>query len=315
MVNFHTIDAMTLLLPTHDRYSYSAIDDRPDYSWPGDKRLAFYIATNIEIFAFLKGIGSDFALKRGPFVQAVQTHRSYAWRDYGNRVGIWRLFKMFDQLALPAAHNVNTWLYQDYPQIFERIRARGDEIIAHGRTNAEHQRVMWEHDEECLIREATELVVKYEGKAPMGWYGGGPESNATPDLLKEAGYKYLMNWAVDDQPFWMNTRSGKILCMPYPLEVNDAYVLAHRQQAASDFGDMIVDQFEEMIKQCVDRPLVFGISLHSFVAGQPFRTRIIRKALAHCLQHPSRDRLWITRPGDIARHCYSMPAGIIAGSS
>ncbi len=302
---------MSLVLPSHNRYAFSAIDDRPTYSWPDGKRLAFYVATNIEVFAFSKGVGSDFALKRGPFIKGKQTHRSYAWRDFGNRVGVWRLFDMFDRLELPAAYNVNTWLYKDYPQIFTRIRERGDEIIAHGRTNAEHQRNMWEHDEACLIREATDLIAKNEGEAPKGWYGGGPESNSTPDLLKEAGYLYLMNWAVDDQPFWMRTRSGRILCMPYPLEVNDAYVIAHRQQSVSDFGDMIVDQFDEMIKQCVDRPLVFGISLHTFVAGQAFRTRIIRKALEYCLNHKHSSRLWITRPRDIAKHCYSMPAGII----
>lgn len=303
---------MSLLLPapTH-RLSYSAIDDRPDYSWPGNKRLAFYIATNIEIFAFGKGIGSDFAQRRGPFVTPQQPHRSYAWRDYGNRVGIWRLFSLFDQLQVPAAHNVNTWLYEVCPQIFEKIRSRGDELIAHGRTNAEHQRTKWEHDEACLICEATELIVKHEGKPPKGWYGGGPESNLTPDLLKEAGYEYLMNWAIDDQPFWMSTRRGRILCMQYPLEVNDAYVIAHRQQSASDFADMIVDQFDEMMRQCVDRPLVFGVSLHSFVSGQPFRTRLLRKALEHCLRHPGKDRVWITQPGRISDYCYSLPEGII----
>lgn len=301
-------------LPTHNRYAFSSIDDRPDYSWPGNKRLAFYMAVNIEIFAFRKGIGSDFALKRGPFLKGTQTHRNYAWRDYGNRVGVWRIFKMLDQLRMPAAHLVNTWLYGAYPQIFERIRARNDEIVAHGRTNAEHQRNMWEHDEACLIREATELVVKHEGSAPAGWLGGGPESSVTPDLLKEAGYQYLMNWAADDQPFLMNTRSGKILCMPYPAEINDAYALIHRQQAARDFGDMIVDQFEEMIKQCVARPLVFGISLHTFIAGQPFRIRPIRTAINHCLQHRQREQVWLTRPGDIARYCYSLPKGTLPGS-
>ena len=300
-----------MLLPTHHRYSYSAINDRPDYSWPGNKRLALYIAINIERFAFRAGIGSDFDLKRGPFLRGAQTHRNYAWRDYGNRVGLWRILKTLDRLKLPAAHLVNTWLYEGYPQIFAEIRARGDEIVAHGRTNAEHQRTMWEHDEACLIGEATDLIVKHEGKTPAGWLGGGPESKVTPDLLKEAGYQYLLNWAADDQPFWMETRAGRILCMPYPAELNDAYALVHRQQAARDFGDMIVDQFEEMIVQCVDRPLVLGISLHTFIVGQPFRIRPFRKALEHCLQHRHRDRLWLTRPGEIARHCYSLPSGTI----
>lgn len=297
------------MLPVHNRYQYSAIYDRPDYSWPGGSRLAFYIATNIEAFAFRKGVGSDFA-----FIKAPQTHRNFAWRDYGNRVGAWRIFRMLDALGLPAAHNVNSLLYDFCPEIFERIRARGDEIIGHGRTNAEHQRnLLWEYDEACLIREATEAITSHEGRRPEGWLGPGPESAVTPDLLKEAGYRYLMNWAADDQPFWMDTRGGKILSLPYPAEVNDAYAIAHRQQGAREFADMIVDQFDEMIRQCVDRPLVCAVSLHTFIAGQPFRMRPIRKALQHCLQHQHRDRVWFTRPGEVATYCYALPPGIIPG--
>ncbi|MBI3937364.1 MAG: polysaccharide deacetylase [Betaproteobacteria bacterium] len=298
------------MLPLHDRYGYSPIVARPDYSWPDGRRLAFYVVTNIEVFAFRKGIGSDFA-----FVKAPQTHRDFAWRDYGNRVGVWRIFRMLDALGLPAAHNANSLLYGSCPKIFERIRVRGDEIIGHGRANAEHQRnLLWEHDEACLIREATEAITAQEGRRPEGWLGPGPESSVSPDLLQEAGYRYLMNWAADDQPFWMDTRSGKILAMPYPAEVNDAYALAHRQQGAREFADMIVDQFDEMIRQCVGRPLVCPIALHTFIAGQPFRLRPIRKALEHCLRHKHRDRVWFTRPGEITAYCCSLPPGVIPGS-
>jgi len=280
---------------------------RTDFSWPANKRLAFYVAINIELFAYRKGIGSDFA-----FIKARQTHRNYAWRDYGNRVGVWRIFKMLDELGLPAAHNVNAWLYGTCPQIFSRIRERGDEIVGHGRTNSEHQRNYWEYDEACLIREATEIIEKNEGSRPCGWLGGGPESFVTPDLLKEQGYLYLMNWAADDQPIWMNTRAGKILAMPYPAEVNDAYAIAHRQQGAREFADMIVDQFDQMLRQSISSPpLVCGIALHTFIAGQPFRLRPIRRALQHCLQHPDHDQVWFTRPGEIAHYCYSLLPGTI----
>jgi peptidoglycan/xylan/chitin deacetylase (PgdA/CDA1 family) len=297
-----------LTLPRHRRYGSSVIVQRPDFAWRENKRLAFYVALNIELFAFRKGIGSDFA-----FIKAPQTHRNYAWRDYGNRVGVWRIFRMFDMLGLPAAHNVNAWLYDACPQIFDRIRDRGDEIIGHGRTNSEHQRSYWEHDEAYLIGEATELIERHEHRRPTGWLGGGPESNVTPDLLKEQGYLYLMNWAADDQPIWMDTRAGKILAMPYPAEVNDAYAIAHRQQSAHEFADMIVDQFEQMLQQSQSGPpLVCGIALHTFIAGQPFRLRVIRTALQHCLNHPNRDAVWFTRPGEIARYCYSLPAGTLA---
>jgi hypothetical protein len=91
------------LLPQHGRYEYLPITERKDYNWPGGKRLAFCITTNIECFAFIKGRGHDSAKHGEP-----QTQRNYAWRDYGNRVGIWRLFDLFDELKLPAAHNTNS---------------------------------------------------------------------------------------------------------------------------------------------------------------------------------------------------------------
>ena len=140
------------MLPTHGRYPYSIIDRRPDYSWPNGKRLAFYVCLNIEYFAFGTGLGSDIGLGNPP-----PNHRGYAWRDYGNRVGLWRMLDMMDELGLPAAHNANSALYEHHPQIFERIRGRGDEVIGHGRTNSEKQVGMWEADERRLIGEATEI--------------------------------------------------------------------------------------------------------------------------------------------------------------
>ena len=108
----------------HNRYDYSPLTERKDYSWPGGKRLAFCITTNIECFAFGKGRGHDNAKHGEP-----QTQRNYSWRDYGNRIGIWRLFDLADELEMPLAHNTNSLLYDYAPQIFERIRSRGDEIV------------------------------------------------------------------------------------------------------------------------------------------------------------------------------------------
>src|SRR5690606_17255471 len=98
-------------------------------------------------------------------------HRSYAWRDYGNRVGLSRMLDLFDELKLPAAHNVNSLAYEMCPGMFDRIRARGDEIVGHGRTNAERQSPMWEFDECRLIQDATETIARHEGKPPTGWLG------------------------------------------------------------------------------------------------------------------------------------------------
>ena len=296
------------MLPTQNRYGWSPIVKRQDYSWPGGKRLALYVITNIEYFAFLAG---DVALDNA-VVNAPPTQRNYAWRDYGNRVGIWRLLRLFDDLGLPAAHNVNSLLYEHHPEIFEAIRHRGDEIVGHGRTNSELVAGKWEHDEARIIREATDTIARHEGRPPRGWLNGsGPQTEATLDLLKEAGYLYMMDWPCDDQPIWMRTRAGPMLSVPYSFEVNDTIAAIRRRHSGREFADMIVDQFEEMAEQCLEQPLVCSIPLHPFVVAQPFRLRPLRQALKHCLEHKCRDRVWVTRPGDIADYCYRLPPGVI----
>ncbi len=298
------------LLPRNTRYDYSPIVERKDYSWPGGKRLAFCITTNVEVFAFGAGQGHDPAKTGEP-----QNQRNYSWRDYGNRVGIWRFFELAEELGLPLAHNTNSLLYDYCPQIMDRMRARGDEIVAHGRTNAETLRGMWEGDEERLIREVTETFAKHEGRAPTGWMGSGAYENAyTADLLKEAGYKYVMDWPMDDQPIWMRTRSGPILSVPYPVELNDSQQNIHRKHSAREFCDMVVDQFEEMAEECARRPLVLNVSVHPYVFGQPYRFRPLKLALKHMLAHKLADRMWLCKPCEIADYCYSLPPGIIPGS-
>ena len=221
-------------LPTHNRYDYVPIDRREDYTWPGGKRLAVYFCNNIEYFAFGAGLGSDST--GGP---APQSQRNYAWRDYGNRVGIWRMFDLFDELACPLAHNLNAMILDHHPQIGERMMERGDEFVAHGRTNAERQGDLWEEDEARLIAETTETIRKFTGRQPTGWMSPWlSQSRQSLDLLQEAGYLYQCDWPLDDQPIWMRTRKGRILNMPYPVETNDSpddgHAAAYRRRAVGD---------------------------------------------------------------------------------
>jgi allantoinase len=311
MASFNRQPTMTRpLLPKHNRYDYVPLPERKDYDWPGGKRLAFVMTTNIECYAFGAGLGHDPAKVGEP-----QTHRNYSWRDYGNRIGIWRLLDLFDELQMPAAHNTNSLVYDYFPQIMDAVRKRGDEVVGHGRTNAENHRGLWEADEERILQEVIAKVVEHEGKPPEGWMGSGAyETSNTPDLLKEAGFKYLMDWPMDDQPIWMRTRSGPILSVPYPVELNDAQIITHRKQDAAEFCDAMVNQFDEMMEQCRTHPLVMNISIHPNIFGQPFRLRLLRSALQHCLGGANRSKLWLARPREISDFCYGMAPGIIPGS-
>jgi peptidoglycan/xylan/chitin deacetylase (PgdA/CDA1 family) len=295
-------------LPRHGRYDYVPIHKRPVYDWPEGKRLAVFFCNNIEFFAFRAGIGSDSTGEVSP-----QNQRNYAWRDYGNRVGIWSYFDLLDEFGLPGAHNVNSAVLEECPAIVERMNARGDEYVGHGRTNSERQDVLWEEDEARLIAECTEVVTRLSGKKPTGWLGPYlAQTGVTLDLLKEAGYRYCMDWALDDQPIWMKTRSGPILSVPYPIELNDSPSLVFRRHTGRMFEEMLIDQFDEMLEQSRKYPLVYSVALHPFIVGQPFRLRALRRAIRHIMER--RDDIWVTTPGEIAAYCETLPQGTVPGS-
>lgn len=296
-----------MLMPENNRYEYVSINDRPTYDWPNGTRLAVCISNNIEHFAFKAGIGLNDSV-----INAPPDHRSYAWRDYGNRIGIWRLFEIFDDLGIPWSHNVNSAVMPLYPDIIQKIINRGDEIIGHGRTNAERTDGMWEADEARLIAETTELIAEYWGRRPSGWMGPYiAETSVTSDLLEEAGYRYTLQWPCDDQPIWIKTRAGRILNIPYPVEMNDVGVFVRRHNTGRQFAEMITDQFDEMLRQSESAPLVYSISLHTFLVGQPFRIGPLREALTHIAKH--RDDVWLAKPEDVAKHVESLPPGTVPG--
>jgi peptidoglycan/xylan/chitin deacetylase (PgdA/CDA1 family) len=293
-------------LPDHGRYAYSPITARKPFDWPGGRRLAVYVGLNLEHFAFGEGLGAELA-PGGPPPDVLND----AWRDWGNRVGAWRMLELLDALAMPAGVIANSAMYAYAPDLMAAFRARGDEAIGHGRTNAERQSVLAEADERALIAEATAVMADAEGRAPQGWLSPWiAESRVTPDLLAEAGYGYTLNWCMDDQPVWMTTRAGPLLAIPYPQELNDIPAIAARKDGPAQFADSIVDAFEEMLTQSEAQPLVMGIALHPYLVGQPHRLRPLRRALAYIAGR--RGRVWLTQPGEIAAFCRSLPAGTLA---
>jgi len=296
------------MLRTHGRYDYSAISKRPDYSFPGGKRLAIHLSLNVEHFAFGEGLGNDYG---APHPQP--NTRSYAWRDYGNRVGAWRLLEFANDYELPYALLINTELYDYCPEMVAAFSARGDEIVGHGRTDAERQADMNYEQERACIFEATAAIEKHEGKKPLGWLAPYiSQTHDSLDLLKEAGYRYMMDWPLDDQPVWFRTKHGPILSVPYAHDLNDSLELVSRRTPSQLYYECLIDQFEEMLRESERRPLVMPIVMHSFVLGQPYRLRQFRRVIEHIQKH--RDRVWITRPGEICKFIESLPAGTVPGS-
>lgn len=286
-------------LPGHGRFPYSPIVARPDFTWAGGSRLAVYVGFNIEHFAFGEGLGPTI----GPVMPEPDV-LNYAWREYALRVGAWRCLDLFDGLAVPTAAIINTALYDHCPELVEAFVRRGDELVAHGHTNAERQGVLSEDDERSLIVSCRERIALQSAVQPAGWLSPWlSESHVTSDLLAEAGYRYTLNWCHDDQPTRIDTRSGRQLwAIPYPEEVNDIPMILARQMDAHAFAQLIIDNFDEMLRQSERQPLVMGIALHAYLMGQPYRLRHLRRALEHIARARDAGTVSITTPGAIAHH-------------
>jgi peptidoglycan/xylan/chitin deacetylase (PgdA/CDA1 family) len=294
------------MLPSHGRYAYHPWPQRRPYAWPGGAKLAVYLGLNHEHFAFGSGLGAELAP-----AAAQPDVLNFAWRDYGNRVGAWRLLELLDEMSMPATVLLNSAVYDYAPALVAAHRARGDEIAGHGRTNSERQSLLEENAERSLIAEATAAITRAEGTAPRGWLSPWiAESLRTPDLLAEAGYRYTLNWCADDAPVWMATDTGRLLAIPYPQEVNDIPAVVARKDGAEQFAAMIVADFDERLRQIRDGlPQVMGIALHPYIVGQPYRMRALRQALAHVAQ--ARPDVWITTAGAIYDHVVSLPEGVV----
>jgi allantoinase len=284
-------------LRPNGRYEFSPIHARPDFCWPDGARLAVYIALNLEHFSFGEGLGAQLVPSGGIEPDVL----NYSWRDYGNRVGVWRMLDEFERLALPVAVLVNSEIYNHCPEVMDAFRKRGDEVVGHGRTNSERQSAMSPNQEAGMIREVTSIIAEREGRSPKGWLGPWiSESLQTPDLLKAQEYDYILDWCHDDQPVWLNTSHGPLLSIPYPQETNDIPAIVVRRLTAAEFADAILDQLEEMLEQSTRQPLVLGIVLHAYLVGQPFRLRHLRRVLERLAQ--LRGKIWLTWPGAIAEH-------------
>jgi peptidoglycan/xylan/chitin deacetylase (PgdA/CDA1 family) len=222
---------------------------------------------------------------------------------------VFRLAELFARLKLPVSLIVNSRMCEEAPQAIAAFK--NAEIVGHGRSNAERQGTLSEAEEKRLIEETTATISRHAGKSPQGWLGPWiSQSPLTPDLLQEAGYRYMLDWCHDDQPTWMKTRKGRILSVPYPQELNDIPQIVARKREGGEFARMIVDAFEVMRAECERRPLVMGIALHPYIVGWPHRFKHLAKALEH-IAIEADDKVWLTTAGEVAGHAAGLPSGTV----
>lgn len=280
-------------------FRYVPLPGRKRITWPGGARVAFYLGLNIEHYELGAPATSIFpgtaALKPDPL--------NYGWRDYGPRIGIWRMIELLDELEMPASVLLNSDVCDLYPEIVEAGIERNWAWLAHG-TNNSHLHTGF--DSPDAEREALggmfETLERATGRRPTGWLGPAlTETYETPALLAELGGSYVLDWCNDDQPYPLDAGGARMISLPYSIELNDIPLFVGKSFTGPQFREMIVDWFDQLYRDGESTGRVMTVALHPFIANQPSRHRYLAEALEHIAGH---EDVWLTTSDEIASHYF-----------
>ena len=204
---------------------------------------------------------------------------NWAWHEYGNRVGFWRLLDVFDELNIPAVLAINGSAIRSYEPISRAALDRGWEFMGHGFSQKNMQKV--ENEREDIVK-TREAIRAFAGRPPRGWLGPGlTETWETPDLLVEEGFDYVADWVLDDQPVRLKTRSKPIVNVPYTQECNDVAMMLIQHHAAAEYRNRAIDQFDQIYRDSSHSARIMALVVHPYIMGVPHRLRYFREALEH----------------------------------
>jgi peptidoglycan/xylan/chitin deacetylase (PgdA/CDA1 family) len=276
-------------------YRHWPLAGRPPLVYPGGKRMAVYLAVNIEHFDLGRRATSRTSVTADLPVDPL----NHGWRDYGARVGFWRMLDAIDRFQLPVSTLLNADAALAYPEIVAEGRDRGWAFLGHGRSNSELWTGFDEATERAKLERIVEVLESTTGSSPNGWLGPAlTETSHTIPLLAEHGFSYTLGWVADDQPVPVDAGGVPFASVPYSIEVNDIPVFIDQALTPADFTEMIVDQFEVLHEEAQTRPgAVFAISLHPFLVGQAFRHKHLLEALEAVSGHGD---VWYANSDEIA---------------
>ncbi|HEX7105794.1 MAG TPA: polysaccharide deacetylase family protein [Acidothermaceae bacterium] len=275
-------------------YDYWPVVDRPVLSWPGEAKVAFWLGLNVEYHQIDKPSTSLFPST----ANLVPDPLNYGWRDYGVRVGMWRIMDALDRHGVPASVLLNSDVCRHYPQIIEAGNERKWAWLAHGQNNSILQTGFSLNEERQYLAEMVRVLRESTGTQPHGWLGPAlTETFATPGLLAELGLSYLLDWCNDDQPYPLNVKGARMISLPYSIEVNDAVLCVGRNLSGEDFYRLVMDQLEGLVAAGEHTGQVMAIGVHPFVLGQPFRLKYLDRVLR---QLAATQEVWITTSDEIA---------------
>jgi allantoinase len=267
----------------HEHYKWSPIIKRPKLKWPKGARVALAVVVNVEHMEWNPPEGHYQVA--GLYSRGLPDIRVTSHREYGKRVGVYRLLDVLEKHGMPATVSMDALTAQNYPYLVKHCIERGCEIIAHGVSLSRMiTSQMSEAEERKEIKTAIDAVEKATGKAPLGWFGPEyGESHRTPQLLAEAGIRYVCDWVNDEQPYPMTTKKGELYALPMNLDLDDDFALRERKYPMDEYSKLLVDAFDTMHKDGSETGRVLTLNLHAWTSGQPFRTYYLDQALGRMM--------------------------------
>jgi allantoinase len=278
-------------------FAYSPIIRRPVLTWPDGARLALWIIPNIEFFSLTEKVPAAAGGSGAP----VPDVPAWSVRDYGNRVGVFRLMQALDRHGIRATVALNSELCAQHPAIIEEGNRRHWEWMGHNESNTRRLNDAAPGAEAGIISRSLATIAAATGTRPVGWLGSGlQETWDTLDLLAAEGCEYVGDWVNDDQPYMMSLAGGhRMVAMPYTQEINDKPVFERQHRTADEFRDMICRQFDVLYREGAQSGRVMAIAIHPYLTGVPHRIDAFDAALAYICAHPG---VWKATGAEIARH-------------
>lgn len=281
--------------PPMERFAFEPLPARARFDLPGGARIAVYLIVNVEAWEFGGAVPRQYFPAPGG-AAVVPDVPNWSWHEYGMRVGFWRLLDSIAARGIRASAAINGKVIESgYEPVARAMREAGWNFMGHGY----HQRpVHLLEDQRADIRRTFDVIAGYCGAAPRGWLGPGLHETAeTLDHLAEAGFRFVVDWPLDDHPLKLAT-SGHcpMVALPYSLETGDLPLMVAHQHESPAWLTRIRDQFDRLHAEGETQPRVMSLSIHPYIMGAPHRIAYFEQALDHIL---SRDGVWFATAEEI----------------
>ena len=281
----------------HDLYAASPMPTRRPVAWPDGKAVAVAVLVNLEWFPI---VPSDKPFRAPGHMQTpYPDYRHYTAREYGTRVGFYRLLDAFAKAGVGVTVAVNAAIAERYPTIIADIRAGGHEIIAHSTDmNGTIATGLPEEEERALIEKARDTLAAAIGSRPRGWQSiARSQSWNTPRLLVEAGFDYMCDWVNDDLPYFATTSAGTIVSLPFNHELSDRQLIAVQQQSMDSVARQVEDAFDWLAAESTQYGgRVLPLTLTPYITGLPYRMDAFEALLGRIAARPE---AWFATAGQL----------------